>query len=189
MHERIAAAEQITRSKLSATALPWGSLEALQRLDREHRRPTLILCSDLIYFRELFAPLLRTLLWLTRSFSQEHSEQSVELEGPKVIMAYKIRCLAREEVFYKAFCEHMTAEGFIVRVQSDHSGAAYWFDFAPVLVKAEGEWRSSEDGETYIFEASRRIQRQNQNVPTDDQQLLDLTDDTFERILFSNLEL
>lgn len=79
-----------TLARTSAQALPWGDLQACKHILQA--RPTLITASDLIYFNELFAPLLRTLLWLTQDNS-----------GLPILIAYKVRVLAKEEVFWKAF--------------------------------------------------------------------------------------
>lgn len=91
MAHRIASAAAHTSCHLSACALPWGSYTAVNDL-LQRETPTLVMASDLVYFRELFAPLLRTLLWLTDG-----------QQRPKVLIGYKTRAMVREEQFWKAF--------------------------------------------------------------------------------------
>lgn len=104
MRDRIASTPAHEAALLTAEPLPWGSLEAVQQLRALHGPPNLILCSDLIYFNELFAPLLRTLLWLTEVTSDENARPQAQNAPQTLVIAYKTRSLAREEVFFKAFC-------------------------------------------------------------------------------------
>ena len=78
--------------QLLVRPLPWGSAAAASAIQADVGIPTHILCSDLVYFPELLAPLLRTLLDITR--------QAPEAE---VIMGYKVRSLTKEQPFWTAF--------------------------------------------------------------------------------------
>ncbi|KAI0833609.1 hypothetical protein BC628DRAFT_1308409 [Trametes gibbosa] len=182
-------------------ALVWGSLEHVNVISEEFRlskrdpsptRLTHILCSDLIYFPALLAPLLRSLLHLTSPpFVDEVSPQPA-----LVVLSYKIRSLAKETPFWSAF--------------------GLWFEFAPVLarrriaprtrpgddeVHAEmwSRFRPGHDSdETFVLVATRRPESLWWRVPNDDQQLLvgvgasgsDLpkSDDQFEQLLLMGLE-
>lgn len=74
-------------------ALPWGDAAAATDVQRALPRPiTHVLCSDLVYFPELLAPLLRTLLDVTAC-----------TPSPEVVIGYKIRSLTKEQPFWAAF--------------------------------------------------------------------------------------
>ncbi|KZV94731.1 hypothetical protein EXIGLDRAFT_766888 [Exidia glandulosa HHB12029] len=72
-------------------ALPWGDVDAAAR---EGEGVTHIVCCDLVYFPELLAPLLRTLLALTSSTAAPNAQ---------LIIAYKMRSLTKEAPFWAAF--------------------------------------------------------------------------------------
>lgn len=76
-------------------SLPWGDLEAAHDAKRglQGRHLTHIVASDLVYFPFLYAPLLRTLIALT----------SGAVAPIELVFAYKVRSLAREEPFWRAF--------------------------------------------------------------------------------------
>jgi hypothetical protein len=133
-----------------------------------------------VYFPELLAPLLRSLLHLTapRATSQE------EAASPQVIMSYKIRSLSKETAFWSAF--------------------GLWFTFAPVLVRVRSEKESTwerfdagGDGEVFVFVARRRYESFSWTVPEDDAELLEgvgargsqerKSDDGFELFLLMNV--
>lgn len=71
-------------------ALPWGDRLSSHLVVQEFR-PTHILCSDLVYFPELLAPLLSTLLDITD-----------QVPDAPVLIAYKIRSLTKEQPFWTA---------------------------------------------------------------------------------------
>jgi hypothetical protein len=147
-----------------------------------------------VYFPELLAPLLRSLLHL--SSPPFVSKNSPSERWPKVIISYKIRSLPKEMSFWSAF--------------------GLWFAFEPVLIRntvssseqsvddpdMEGTniWSwfgSGGDDDTFIFVARRRPDSLVWNVPLDDVELLagvgahgDLSrksDDTFETLLLMAL--
>ncbi|KAF8647408.1 hypothetical protein AX16_006737 [Volvariella volvacea WC 439] len=141
---------------------------------------THIVCSDLVYFPELLAPLLRTLIHLT---STTYSQPSIHTT-PQVIICYKIRSLAKETPFWSAF--------------------GLYFIFRPVLVQTdphEPTWEraggESADDATFLFVAERRPESQLWWIPEDDDELLrgvgawgtdaPKGDDTFESLLFLSL--
>lgn len=164
---------------------------------------THVICSDLVYFPELFAPLLRTLIHLT-SFPCTAAMNGVY---PKLVISYKIRSLQKEAPFWAAF--------------------GLWFTFRPVLfrrgrltrtlspsvvvdghslredVKAE-PWMPFSDTDpdapdrTFVFFAYRRPESLSWEIPQSDQDLINgvgargtsfrKADDTFETLLFMVME-
>jgi len=175
-------------------------------------RLTHIICSDLVgihfrldvrdfkplspqvYFPELFAPLLRTLIHLTSlSFPT-----SVDSKPVKIVISYKIRSLPKESPFWSAF--------------------GLWFTFQPVLFRRGathcndggmseelGEWWSTfgavdadSQDRIFIFVAYRRPESFAWEVPPSDWDLIDGVgargtparkgDDTFETLLFMAME-
>ncbi|KAJ7158574.1 putative methyltransferase-domain-containing protein [Mycena filopes] len=165
--------------------LAWGDsahaqniAEELSLLPAPHL--THILCSDLVYFPELLAPLLRSLLQLS-------SPPFVSGTEVELIISYKIRSLPKETPFWSAF--------------------GLWFEFAPVLVRKTldsswqrfGESSSSEDPPpTFVFVARRRRESHGWPVPPSDADLMQGVgaqetsslkgDDTFESLLLMSLD-
>ncbi|KAI6042915.1 hypothetical protein EDC04DRAFT_3108024 [Pisolithus marmoratus] len=162
-----------------------SSVSGTSRTSRSYNRLTHVICSDLVYFPELFAPLLRTLIHLT-SFS------STDRIYPKIVISYKIRSLQKETPFWAAL--------------------GLWFSFHPVLfrrrclrqnVKAQS-WMSFGDinpdisDRTFVFYAHRRPESLSWEIPQSDQDLVDgvgargtlfrKADDTFETLLFMAME-
>ncbi|KAH9944824.1 hypothetical protein B0H21DRAFT_439503 [Amylocystis lapponica] len=176
----------------SVHALPWGSRAHAAQLasalgvpspaSRRARFPTHIVCSDLVYFPALLAPLLRTLLHLT-------APPFVAPGAPaQLVLSYRTRSLAKEQPFWAAF--------------------GLWFEFAPVLCRARegsdrgGEWGpwgrfAPGDEETFVFVARRRPESAAWAVPDGDQDLLNgvgawgtpagKADDAFEAMLLMGL--
>ncbi|KAF8896108.1 hypothetical protein BD779DRAFT_1433255, partial [Infundibulicybe gibba] len=158
--------------------LAWGNEKhgldiALEFFTPPKHPLTHIICSDLVYFPELLAPLLRSLLQLTSPPFKRDGGKDVA-----VIISYKIRSLAKEAPFWFAF--------------------GLWFDFKPVLFKDSeaGSWErfgASFDDTTFIFTATRRPESFGWDVPSNDQDLLDGVggwgtstkkgDETFESLL------
>jgi hypothetical protein len=201
-----AAALGAENSKLSSAVvkpLSWGNRSEAIDLgtsffgnpepSSSHRNLTHIICSDLvlsftkhhvsilttqqIYFPDLFAPLLRTLLDLTSPpFTSELSDTVV---GPLIFISYKVRSLTKESTFWAAF--------------------GLWFEFRPVLVRRKSnstQWRcfgvDSEDT-TFLFVARRRPESCYWTTLLSDKDLLSgvgangtgspKLDDTFENLL------
>ena len=108
-----------------------------------------------VYFPELAAPLLRTLLHLTAPVP------TLPAVSSQVILSYKIRSLSKETPFWSAF--------------------GLWFIFTPVLVRTRSEDNSSRwerfdsggDGEVCLFVARRRSESFSWTVPEDDVALLE----------------
>ncbi|KAI9509809.1 putative methyltransferase-domain-containing protein [Russula earlei] len=158
-------------------ALAWGCTAHARALRDELGLTPIshIICSDLVYFPELLAPLLRTLLHLTTP-----SQSSASLGTcPKVIMSYKIRSLSKETAFWSAF--------------------GLWFTFVPVFWRARAEdnrsWERFDaggDGEVFLFVAGRKEESFFWTVPEDDVALLEgvgakgTYDDRFELLLLMN---
>ncbi|KAJ7364225.1 putative methyltransferase-domain-containing protein [Mycena albidolilacea] len=162
--------------------LSWGNsqhaLSIADELSKLQDTPYLthILCSDLVYFPELLAPLLRSLIQLS---SPPFISPPNQVE---VIISYKVRSLAKETPFWSAF--------------------GLWFEFAPVLVKMSpsGSWQRfgvSLEDPTFVFVARRREESFDWQVPPSDADLmqgimaqgtpLPKGDDTFETLLLMSL--
>ncbi|KAF8071807.1 putative methyltransferase-domain-containing protein [Lyophyllum atratum] len=163
--------------------LPWGEesygANIASELLTHSRTLTHVICSDLVYFPELLAPLLRSLLQVTSPpFSSING-------GVTVVISYKLRSLSKETPFWSAF--------------------GLWFSFEPVLIKdassGDGSWQrfgtSSEDT-MFILIAHRRGDSYTWNIPADDADLLAgrgalgndsaKADDTFETLLFMAMD-
>jgi len=142
-----------------------------------------------VYFPELLAPLLRTLIQLS-SPPFILSEDVASEDGLTVTMSYNVRSLSKETPFWSAFC--------------------LWFAFEPVLARRRTAnikdgtpplpWRrfgSSVDGHVFVFIARRRPDSLTWEVPDNDQDLMDGVgayntrsrkgDDTFETLLLMAL--
>ncbi|KAJ7476022.1 putative methyltransferase-domain-containing protein [Mycena latifolia] len=159
--------------------LSWGNSQhavkiaaELSELAQNAPHLTHILCSDLVYFPELLAPLLRSCIELSSPpFVAVPSD--VEL-----IISYKIRSLAKETPFWAAF--------------------GLWFEFVPALVQktTPGEvsaWQrfgAHLEDPTFVFVARRREQSFNWSVPPSDEDLMYGVkgDDTFETLLLMSLD-
>lgn len=133
-----------------------------------------------VYFPELLAPLLRSLLHLTSSNHEAYGS------SPTIVISYMIRSLVKEAPFWSAF--------------------GLWFSFSPVLVKRrgsdEGNWgplnTALGDDPFYIFHAERHPESFEWSIPLSDQDLLDGVgangspsrkgDTTFESLLLLSLE-
>jgi len=161
--------------------LSWGNSEHAASIAEELSKLadaphlTHILCSDLVYFPELLAPLLRTLIQLS-------SPPFVVVRSDvRVVISYKIRSLAKETPFWSAF--------------------GLWFEFAPVLVqKTDSPWHrlgAALEDPTFVFVARRREQSLHWNLPPSDADLMrgittggasPKSDDTFETLLLMSLD-
>ncbi len=148
-----------------------------------------------VYFPELLAPLLRSLIHVTSPpLAPPHGSDRL----PEVIISYKIRSLAKETAFWSAF--------------------GLWFSFEPVLIRSrrptedgpqvgDGDNRpldvwtrfgASGDGDMFVFVARRRPESLAWEIPSGDKELLEGVgaqgsstrkgDDTFERLLLMQLE-
>ncbi|PPQ89324.1 hypothetical protein CVT25_003161 [Psilocybe cyanescens] len=174
--------------------LSWGSQDDAAAIASEFFRQsknyddfgtlTHIICSDLVYFPELLAPLLRSLLHLTSPPFCHLSDTPSGYCGPSVLISYKVRSLSKETAFWSAF--------------------GLWFEFYPVLVKDNaigGEWQrfgADFDDTTFLFIAHRRPESYKWVLPFTDSDLLAGVgsngtnyrkyDDTFENLLLMALE-
>ncbi|KAF8802486.1 hypothetical protein BYT27DRAFT_7261022 [Phlegmacium glaucopus] len=176
-----------TNGKLvSVRPLSWGNHHDAVALVSEHFTEqsaqhsvvpvTHIICSDLVYFPELLAPLLRSLLHLTSLLPREST--------PSLIISYKIRSLAKESSFWSAF--------------------GLWFKFRPVLIRcrsSNSEWQrfgSDLDDTILLFVAHRREESFDWEIPALDDELLGGVgahgndsrkgDDTFENLLIMAIQ-
>ncbi|KAF9524864.1 putative methyltransferase-domain-containing protein [Crepidotus variabilis] len=167
--------------------LPWGDDLAMGKLATTffdsrsldyNGSLTHIICSDLVYFPELLAPLLRSLIKLT---SPPFNNNNTVV----VYISYKIRSLVKETPFWSAF--------------------GLWFHFQPVLFKRRSEvegddWErfgQDSDDTTYLFVAARRHGSFKWKIPKADDELLGGVgaqnnnsrkgDDTFENLLLMSM--
>lgn len=149
-----------------------------------------ILLLRQVYFPELLAPLLRSLLHLTSPPLVNPSDAI----PPTVVISYKIRSLAKETPLWSAF--------------------GLWFEFAPVLVKrkqatsgdphpdATVEWTrfspGDADDETFVFVATRRPESLSWTIPDEDHALMTgagaygsasaKSDEQFEQLLLMGMD-
>ncbi|THH15559.1 hypothetical protein EW146_g4931 [Bondarzewia mesenterica] len=163
--------------------LAWGSKEHAASIAKElslhstardvHTSPrhlTHIVCSDLdqVYFPELLAPLLRTLLHLTSPPfipSSHPLSPNTACLSPSVIISYKIRSLPKEAPFWSAFGLWFTYASVLTRPQSPSSSST-----SPL---SELPWtRLGMDMEAFVFVAHRRPESTEWVVPEDDSDLL-----------------
>ncbi|WFD34461.1 hypothetical protein MCUN1_001302 [Malassezia cuniculi] len=168
-------------SRAAVRALPWGDHSAAQRVTAEFGPITHVLCSDLVYFPELLAPLLRSLLDLTEHGTQE------------VIVGYKIRSLVKEQPFWLAFGTWFEFEPVDVL----HAGKE-WIPYGSRTshVLAGGGDDAPAEDDYFVFVAHRRRSTLGDAPPRSDAELLlgrrirdgqlvdaDVGADTFELLL------
>ncbi|KAK1236368.1 hypothetical protein PQX77_000401 [Marasmius sp. AFHP31] len=173
---------------LHVRPLAWGNAEDANAIAREllcGRTLTHILCSDLVYFPELLAPLLRSLIQLSSvSFSGG-------IDNPvNIIISYKIRSLAKETPFWSAFGLWFTYEPLLERQRSSDDGKE-----TPIPWRRFG---ADVEDSIFIFIARRRPESFDWTVPEDDHDLLSgmgargslqpKGDDQFESLLFMLLQ-
>lgn len=146
-----------------------------------------------MYFPELFAPLLRTLIKLSSPpFIPSVSPDDVVADGGvTIIISYTIRSLSKETPFWSAF--------------------GLWFAFEPIMArpsspnthddKLQLHWQrfgTSTDGRAFAFVARRRPESLTWKVPDNDEDLMGgvgayntksrKEDDTFETLLLMALD-
>jgi predicted nicotinamide N-methyase len=155
--------------KVDVRQLAWGSTEHADEIEKEVQPRTIshIVCSDLVYFPELLAPLLQTLIYLTRS------PETVE-----VIIGYKVRSYSKEEAFWKAFGVWFDFAPVICR----NKDTSDWRRFGSKAVdfdqphrgsdeKSKDEEADAED-EMFVFVAQRKESTLDCRAPPDDEHLL-----------------
>ncbi|KAH8831623.1 putative methyltransferase-domain-containing protein [Flagelloscypha sp. PMI_526] len=178
--------KHLCTSSAIARPLTWGYMKDVELLQREfHLDPnasplSLILCSDLVYFPELHAPLLRTLILLTSP------PFCTESHVPRVIISYKLRSQTKETPFWAIF--------------------GLWFSFEPVLLSSGSSlpthWHpinETSDDRALLFIARRRNGSAEWKVPDSDVDLMlgvgafgtetMKQDDRFESLLLLSMEL
>ncbi|KAL1755241.1 putative methyltransferase-domain-containing protein [Schizophyllum commune] len=151
----------IKRSACSVAVRPlaWGDAAHVEALRTEyfsspnHKALTHIVCSDLVYFPELLAPLLRALLSVSAAPFIDRASP------PTIAISYKVRSLVKESPFWSAF--------------------GLWFNFAPVLAKdSRGRWRrvgaieGAGDDAMFLFVAQRKAESLDWPIPDSDEELL-----------------
>ncbi|KAG6828625.1 hypothetical protein H0H92_007270 [Tricholoma furcatifolium] len=170
-------------SRLAVLELGSGAGLTSSRIAEILKDEDILIATDLpeIYFPELLAPLLRTLLHVTSSpFSSP-----AQADGITVVISYKLRSLSKETPFWSAF--------------------GLWFRFEPVLVMdASSEailWQrlgASMDDPVFIFIGYRRPESFSWAIPESDSDLLSgrgamgnngvKSDDTFETLLLMTMD-
>ncbi|KAL1747477.1 putative methyltransferase-domain-containing protein [Schizophyllum fasciatum] len=160
IEKNLGATNQHRACMIATRPLSWGVAEHIHALSKEltsSKSPrtalTHVICSDLVYFPELLAPLLRTLLSVTAAPFIDPAAP------PTVAISYKVRSLVKETPFWSAF--------------------GLWFSFAPVLKKdALGRWRRLGAGEgagddaMFLFVAQRKAGSHTWAIPDSDDELL-----------------
>ncbi|UZJ53540.1 hypothetical protein CBS101457_002860 [Exobasidium rhododendri] len=123
---------------------------------------THIVCSDLVYFPELLAPLLQTLLYLTRG------QEAIE-----VIIGYKLRSYSKEEPFWKAFGVWFDFAPVLFKEDKTE-----WRRFGSRAVDCNQHLPGNEDGEAaaedemFVFVAQRKASTFDCVAPIEDERLL-----------------
>ncbi|KAI0342667.1 hypothetical protein BDW22DRAFT_1394496 [Trametopsis cervina] len=169
------------------------------RVAVDDRYLTHVICSDLVYFPELLAPLLRSLLQVTSPpFAPPHGPARV----PKVVISYRIRSLSKETPFWAAFGLWFAFEPVLIK--SHHVPAAAVArealgDFNEVPPAAWTRFGSPDNGDTYVFVGRRRPESFGWQVPADDAELLGGVgaggtqdrkgDDTFDTLLLMQMQM
>ncbi|TFK74132.1 hypothetical protein BDN72DRAFT_955984 [Pluteus cervinus] len=179
---------------LSVRPLAWGNQEHVRNLTAEyftHRPLTHIICSDLVYFPELLAPLLRTLLCLTTpSTTSKGTSPAKDLFlTPEVVISYKTRSLPKETPFWSTF--------------------GLWFEYHPVLVQQSPvhQWEifhgssqvlTTDGDDIFVFVGRRRCESMYWTITEDDGELMSgvgaggtsgpKVDGTFESLLLMSLD-
>ncbi|KAF9068963.1 putative methyltransferase-domain-containing protein [Rhodocollybia butyracea] len=198
LERNLALEDHILRESIHVCPLAWGNSQDAHRIlhdvSKESIPLTHIICSDLVslelnhldggnsgafqvYFPDLLAPLLRTLIELS---SPPFADPDL-----KVVISYKIRSLSKETPFWSAF--------------------GLWFTFEPVLVcettadksAPRERFGSTFEGPMFIFIARRRPESLGWTVPRRDEYLLagfgaygkmqPRADETFESLLFMSM--
>ncbi|KAF9040971.1 hypothetical protein BDZ89DRAFT_981315 [Hymenopellis radicata] len=128
--------------------LAWGNEEHALMIEKEFlcdKSLTDVICSDLVYFPELLAPLLRTLLHLTA------------IHSPRIIISYKIRSLPKETPFWTAFGLYFTFQPVLIRRDWDSDWERFGLSFEDTM---------------FTFVALRRPESRQWSIPSSDSQLL-----------------
>ncbi|KAI0300809.1 hypothetical protein BC826DRAFT_621383 [Russula brevipes] len=162
--------------------LAWGRAAHAQALRDELSLTPIshVICSDLVYFPELLAPLLRSLLHLTTP------TRASPAASPQVVLSYKIRSLTKETAFWSAFGLWFTLAPVLVRPRLDDNGARW------------ARFDACGDGDVFVFVARRKPESFAWAVPEDDGALLEGVgargtperkgDDGFELFLLMNVD-
>ncbi|WFD31723.1 hypothetical protein MSPP1_002762 [Malassezia sp. CBS 17886] len=144
-------------------ALRWGDGEAAHavrtEVAREDKHVTHVLCSDLVYFLELLAPLLRTLLDMTAPQSGC---------TPEVVIGYKIRSLTKEEPFWAAFGSWFEFD--VVQCAPRAALHPRWTPFGSSAAHLAGPERVDDD--YFVFVARRKRSTWDAHAPRSDARLL-----------------
>ncbi|KAF9645985.1 hypothetical protein BDM02DRAFT_379059 [Thelephora ganbajun] len=182
--------------------LEWGNPSHPLKIFNElgSRYLTHIICSDLVYFPHLLAPLLRSLIHLTSLPSSSPQ--------PTIIVSYRIRSLPKETPFWAAFGLWFSYEPVLYRrrhqfpLPSHPENGDYRTDRPPLNADSnkapEAVWaRYHTPSSTYVFVARRKSISLGWSVPDDDKNLLEGVgayndqrqkgDDAFELMLLMSL--
>lgn len=140
-------------------SLPWGDAHAAAAVLRAAPRAlTHILCSDLVYFPELLAPLLRTLLDVTQTDP-----------SPEVVFGYKVRSLTKEQPFWTALGAWFEFQAVYAAPADRPTAWARLGSQQAHLVYAPA---GSAADEYFVFVAHRKKCTLGQSAPCDDSHLL-----------------
>ncbi|KAL1660630.1 putative methyltransferase-domain-containing protein [Schizophyllum commune] len=159
IEKNIGATIKHSACSVAVRPLAWADAADLEALRTEyfsspnHKALTHIVCSDLVYFPELLAPLLRALLSVSAAPFIDRASP------PTIAISYKVRSLVKESPFWSAF--------------------GLWFNFAPVLAKdSRGRWRrvgaieGAGDDAMFLFVAQRKAESLDWPIPDSDEELL-----------------
>ncbi|CAL1717094.1 unnamed protein product [Somion occarium] len=193
--------------------LAWGDIKHTRDLHQKvfnlhghlgtNTQLTHIVCSDLVYFPDLLAPLLRSLIHLT---SSPFVDSGDPIRSPRLIISYKVRSLSKETPFWSAFGLWFSFEPVLVKQKpsrtSDHANAPDIVDRSEGAREGLEDWHIygaevDDDSPTFVFVGHRRPQSASWKIPENDEDLLGgvgawgtsarKSDDTFESLLLLNV--
>lgn len=154
-------ATQPSSTNIFVEPLPWGSQTHVDKLLSQWI-PTHLVCSDLVYFPHLLAPLLRTLVLIT-----DRAQQT------EIIIGYKIRSYSKEEPFWRAFGAWFDFSPVYSREKASHD--ASWRRFGSLkshFFANKTVQNSIDDDDVYVFLAKRKADTFSCRLPDQEEELM-----------------
>ncbi|TDL25821.1 hypothetical protein BD410DRAFT_819865 [Rickenella mellea] len=211
---------QNTPTDVWVKPLAWGGLSDSNQLAVDlglsssnpalRRHPTHLICSDLVYFPHLLAPLLRSLLHLTSppfapmNTTVTKATNNTTTTSPEIIVSYEIRSLPKESPFWSAFGLWFSYIPLAARRKEKREGTKMDVSVDVDPSRFRGKWRRfgderrDADGHAFVFIARRRPESYAWRIPDDDTDLLagvgargtqyPKSDDTFEMLLLMTMD-
>lgn len=155
--------------------LPWGSKQHAQSILAEIGSSSsrdcsldFVLCSDLVYFPELLAPLLRSLIHLTQPSPDTNAT-------PTILIAYKIRSLSKEQPFWNNLGVWFDVEIVACRYRNKQNkwGSSHRFgSFTADLDESQRDTETDAEDDYFVFIARRKKTTHHFEAPGDDEKLM-----------------